>query len=579
MNQAYLRPEHPNPMMERERWVNLNGEWMFEIDRSESGIERGLVQSETLQGRITVPFCPESKLSGICEHDFMRAVWYKKKIVLTESEITNRRILLHIGAADFETHVWINGASAGFPHVGSSSPIDYDVTQLVKVGENLLTVLCLDDIHSPRQAGGKQCPSLNSYACYYTRTTGIWQTVWYESVPESHIKYVSFRPDAENASVSVSCELCGNGALTARVFYEGRLVGEASKKNRSVTADLEIPLSETHLWELGHGKLYDVELTFGEDAVKSYFGLRSIDLKDGKFFLNGKSVFQRLVLDQGYYPDGIWTAPDDAAFVRDIECAMSAGFNGGRLHQKVFEPRFLYHADRMGYMVWGEYPSWGIDTSDIANLSAFLPDWLACVKRDLSHPAVIGWCPLNETGNYGPQKKWQDNNFLRIIYEATRAFDPTRPCIDTSGNYHVVTDIYDVHDYEQDPAVLKARYDALVSEGTLFEAVHDGYRQHWEGQPVFLSEYGGIGFQLATDNAEKAWSYGNATRSPEEFYERYQGLTHAILDNPRIMGFCYTQLTDIEQEQNGLFTYESREPKFDTSVLKRINLHRAAVED
>jgi hypothetical protein len=230
-------------------------------------------------------------------------------------------------------------------------------------------------------------------------------------------------------------------------------------------------------------------------------------------------------------------------------------------------------------MVWGEYPSWGIDTSDIANLSAFLPDWLACVKRDLSHPAVIGWCPLNETGNYGPQKKWQDNNFLRIIYEATRAFDPTRPCIDTSGNYHVVTDIYDVHDYEQDPAVLKARYDALVSEGTLFEAVHDGYRQHWEGQPVFLSEYGGIGFQLATDNAEKAWSYGNATRSPEEFYERYQGLTHAILDNPRIMGFCYTQLTDIEQEQNGLFTYESREPKFDTSVLKRINLHRAAVED
>ncbi len=574
------RPEHPNPMMVRESFVNLNGEWMFEIDRGVSGEARGLVQSDTLSGKITVPFCPESKLSGVEDVDFMRCVWYKKKIVLDCESLEGRRILFHIGAADFKTQVWVNGALAGLPHVGSSSPIVYDVTALVREGENLVTVSCYDDTRDPAQAGGKQSIGYASAGCFYTRTTGIWQTVWYESVPVSYIKDLSFRPDAENASVLLSCELCGEGDLTARVYFDGRLVGEGHKKNARVTSDMEIKLSETHLWELGNGRLYDVEVTYGEDTVKSYFGLRSVELRDGKFYLNGKSVFQRLVLDQGFYPDGIWTAPDDASLVRDIECSLSVGFNGARLHQKVFEPRFLYHADRMGYMVWGEYPSWGIDHSDIANLSTFLPDWLSCVKRDRSHPSVIGWCPLNETWNVGPQNKWQDNNFLRILYEATKRFDPTRPCIDTSGNYHVLTDIYDVHDYDQNPESFREHYARLVSEGVLYERVRDDYRQHWEGQPVFMSEYGGIGFRLESNGEwKKAWSYGTATSSYEEFYERYKGLTDVLLDNPLMIGFCYTQLTDVEQEQNGLFTYEGREAKFDVERLRSINSRRAAIED
>ena len=580
MNRSCPRHEHPNPMMERENWVNLNGEWMFEIDRSVSGEARGLAASETLDGRIIVPFCPESKLSGIGDRDFMCSVWYKKKIVLREEELCGRRILLHIGAADFETRVWVNGSLVGLPHVGSSSPIDCDITAFARVGENIVTVSCYDDTRDPRQAGGKQCMEYASHGCYYTRTTGIWQTVWYESVPESYVKYVSFRPDVNNASVSISCELCGSGALEARVYYEGRLVGSAARKAASVTANLEVALSETHLWELGAGRLYDVELIFGEDRVKSYFGLRSVELKDGKFLLNGKCVFQRLVLDQGFYPDGLWTAPDDASLVRDIECSLSVGFNGARLHQKVFEPRFLYHADRLGYMVWGEYPSWGIDHSDIAHLSTFLPDWLACVKRDLSHPSIIGWCPFNETWDVGKQRKRQDDNFIRIVYETTKAFDPTRPCIDTSGNYHVVTDIYDVHDYEQDPAIFAPRYDALVTENVLFDRVNDrGVRQTWKGEPVFMSEYGGTAFRLGANDSKKAWGYGKATTTIEEFYERYRGLTHALLNNPKIMGFCYTQLTDIEQEQNGLFTYEGREPKFDPALLRAINVHRAAIED
>ena len=555
---------------------------MFEIDKCASGHERGFIERDTLNDKITLPFCPESELSGIGEKDFMLQVWYKRGLTFTEDELSGKRVIFHIGAADFETTVYVNGKQAGLPHIGGFVSFEYDITSLLNAGDNLITIRCYDDTRSPRQAGGKQSTRGYSYGCYYTRTTGIWQTVWYELVPESYIKYAKLTPDAKNSTVSISAELVGEGDLTATVYYEGRKVGEASKKNLSVTGDVEIALSETHLWEIGDGKLYDVVLKFGEDEVKSYFGLRHVEMKDGRFMLNGRSVFQRLILDQGFYPDGIWTAPTEEALIKDIECSMNAGFNGARLHQKVFEPLFLYHADRLGYLVWGEYGSWAIDHSDIGNLYAFLPDWLNSVRRDYSHPALIGWCPLNETWDFGPQGKRQDPNFLRIIYEETKRLDPTRPCIDTSGNYHVLTDIFDVHNYEQDVEKFKATYDTLVTEGKLTD--RHSSRQTWRGEPVFISEYGGTGFCVPGNDSKDfsrktAWSYGNATTTYDEFYARYRGLTHAILDNPKIFGFCYTQLTDVEQEVNGLYTYEGREPKFDMAIIREINTKKAAIED
>ncbi|MBQ9784122.1 MAG: beta-galactosidase [Clostridia bacterium] len=577
------RAEHPNPQWERKNWQNLNGEWMFEIDNSKSGEARGLQNAETLSGKITLPFCPESELSGVGNKDFMYCVWYKKVLTFTEQDLSGNRVLFHIGAADFDTKVWVGGKRVGLTHVGGSTPIDLDITAYLSVGENIVTVACYDDTRARRQPGGKQCMEYASHGCYYTRTTGIWQTVWYEIVPETYVKYAKMTPDLSNCSVSISVELSGTADLSAEVYYKGKKVGEAFKKNLSVTGQIEIALSEKHVWDVGDGQLYDVILRFGADEVKTYFGLRSIELKNGKFYLNGRPVFQRLILDQGFYPDGIWTAPTEEALLTDIKCSMSAGFNGARLHQKVFEPRFLYHCDREGYMVWGEYASWGIDHTDIANLSTFLPDWMAEIKRDYSHPAIIGWCPFNETWNWGPaQFAHQNDEFLRILYEQTKLADPTRPCIDTSGNFHVVTDIYDVHDYNQDPVTFKANYDKLVTDNELYDQVlrKNPCRQVWRGEPVFMSEYGGIGLQLPDNNGDrsKAWSYGRATHSLEEFYERYKGLTDALLDNPRMLGFCYTQLTDVEQEQNGLFTYEGRRPKFDLDVLYAINSRRAAIE-
>ena len=575
------RPEHPNPSWERKSFYNLNGEWQFEIDNARSGEDRELYNEKELSSKIMLPFCPESELSGIGNRDFMTAVWYKREVNFTESELFGNRIILHFGAADFETKLWVNGKRIGFSHVGGYGSFEYDITDSLKIGENDITVECIDDTRDPRQAGGKQSPKYNSYECYYTRTTGIWQTVWYESVPRNYIKYAKYLPDLENCSIIIDATLSGSGDFTAEAYYEGRLVGKASKADMSVTCQLEIKLSEKHVWELGCGRLYDLILKFGNDEVKSYFGLRHVALDGMKFKLNGKSVFQRLILDQGFYPDGIYTAPTDEALVHDIECSMSAGFNGARLHEKVFEPRFLYYADKLGYMVWGEYGNWGIDTSDISNLSVYLPDWLSVVRRDVNHPSVIGWCPFNETWDNGPQHSRQNDDFLRIIYEQTKLTDPTRPCIDTSGLFHVATDIYDIHDYEQDPKAFRNHFEGALEKGEITET-HSYGRQKWDGKlPLFVSEFGGTGFCMSSNDErrESAWSYGQSTLSYEEFYDRYRGLVHAILDNPAFMGFCYTQLTDVEQEQNGLFSYAGRKPKFDVKILKEINSKKAAIED
>ena len=577
------RPEHPSPQWERRSWKNLNGKWEFEIDRGGSGEHRELWRAERLSGEITVPFCPESRLSGVEDKDFMLSVWYRKVITLSDDELRGNRVILHFGGADFETRLWVNGKQVGLPHIGGGGSFEFDITGAIEAGDNVITVNCCDDTRSPRQAGGKQSMRYESHRCYYTRTTGIWQTVWYEIVPESYVRYARITPDAENATVALELELCGEGDVCCEVFYEGKSVGQASKKNCSVTAHLDIALSEKHLWELGHGRLYDIVLRFGKDEVKSYFGLRSVRMDGMRFLLNGKSVFQRLVLDQGFYPDGIWTAPTEEALVKDIQCGPDAGFNGARLHQKVFEPRYLYHADKMGYMIWGEYNSWGIDHSDIGNLYAFLPDWLSTVRRDFNHPSLIGWCPFNETWDYGEQHKFQDDRFLRIVYEQTKLADPTRPCIDTSGNYHVVTDIYDVHDYDQSPESFKAHYDQILETGELYER-WPARQKRKDGEPVFMSEYGGIGINLVNNDYETgrrktAWSYGKSCFSYEEFYARYKGLTDALLDNPLMMGFCYTQLTDVEQEKNGLFNYDDRSPKFDMAIISKINKRKAAIED
>ena len=566
------RKEHPKPQFERENWLNLNGEWLFCIDNGRSGEARKIyADSSAFDRKITVPFCMESELSGIGIKDFTYGVWYKKEVEIP-SEFCGKRTVLHIDAADYKTKVFINGNEAGV-HEGGYVSFCFDITSFINAGKNDIVIYCEDDTKNPMIPRGKQSEEYYSHGCDYTRTTGIWQTVWLEFTEKTFVESVKYYPDYLTGSVTVQAKLNGSANLEFSASFEGRDMGSALIENAAGTVSFALKLNEQHLWNVGDGKLYDAEITFGEDKVKSYFGLRNVWFDGYKFMLNGKSVFQRLVLDQGFYPDGIYTAPTDDALLRDIKLSKKFGFNGARLHQKVFEERFLYYCDIEGYLVWGEYPNWGIDHSDPEAVYHVLPEWIEEINRDFNHPAIIGWCPLNETWNYAGRKQFDP--YLSLIYRATKAIDSTRPCIDTSGNYHVETDIFDVHDYEQDSVKFAEHYKELPS-GNIDNFCND--RQTYEkGMPIFVSEYGGIRWSKEMGD-DSAWGYGNAPKTPQEYHERYKELTDALLDNPLMFGFCYTQLTDVEQEQNGCYFYD-RSEKFDTEFFFEVNTRKAAIED
>lgn len=589
------RPEYPRPQFERKEWLNLNGEWEFEQDPGMSGRERKLYEAERFSQTILVPFCPESDLSGVGNKDYMNCVWYRKTIAVP-ADWKGGRIFLNFGAVDYKAYVYVNGKEV-MNHKGGYASFGVDITDYLSKtgGENVIAVCAEDITRSGKQPKGKQSGTYYSRGCDYTRTTGIWQTVWIEHVPDAYITNIRVVPDPENGCVQVTAEVAGaakaqgtqccksaktaepaccgagDGMLRAEAYYEGKPAGCAKGSAASGIVSLNIALSEKHLWEPGAGRLYDLKLTYGEDEVNSYFGLRSVKLDGMKFLINGTSVFQRLVLDQGFYPDGIYTAPTDEALVQDIELSMAAGFNGARLHQKAFEPRFLYHCDRLGYLVWGEHANWGLDLSDYESLAIFLPEWVEIVNRDFNHPAIVGWCPFNETWDTDGRK--QRDEVLYNVYTVTKAIDPTRPCIDTSGNFHVKTDIFDVHDYDQNPETFKARYDRLMTEGVLEDRLDN--RQTYRGEASFVSEYGGIKWDA--DGGIESWGYGEGPKSMEEYLERYRLLTDALLDNDQFFGFCYTQLYDVEQEKNGLYTYH-RKPKFDMEIIRTINMRKAAIE-
>jgi len=569
------RKEYPRPQFVRKGWMNLNGEWQFEIDHGGSGRSRGMVEKEKYDSKIIVPFCPESKLSGVGYTDFMRAVWYKRTFTLPK-DAKGKRVFVNFGAVDYLAEVWVNGVSVG-THRGGYVGFRLEITHALKEGENTIVVCADDDLRSGHQPYGKQSPRYESFGCSYTRTTGIWQTVWLEWANETFLENVRLTPDAANASLLIEAEISGNTegvTLWAQAAFDGEYECEIETSANGNNAQMLMLIENVHLWNVGEGNLYDLTLSLRKDGkeidrLDSYFGLRSISFDGMKCLINGKPVFQRLILDQGFYPDGIYTASCDEELKNDILRSMAMGFNGARLHQKVFEPRFLYWADKLGYICWGEMASWGADPKDGWILPAFLDEWIQIIKRDYSVPSIVGWCPWNET--WGESGNGQHAETMRMTYRITKALDRTRPCIDTSGGIHVETDIYDTHDYEQNPEIYKERYapDAPI--------IYDQFkgRQHYKkGLPVFVSEYGGIGW----NPDGKGWGYGTGPKTEEEFIARYKGLTDALLDNPNHMGFCYTQLTDVEQEINGLYYYDRR-PKFDPEIIHAITSRKAAIEE
>lgn len=584
------RPEHPFPQMVRENWINLNGEWEFEIDSGISGKHRKFFERDSLDCKITVPFCPESDLSGIGNKDFMYCVWYRKEFTLPES-FKGKRVILHFGAVDYLSTVYINGKEAG-KHKGGYTSFAVDITDYITDGTNVIHLCAEDDVEKYNQPAGKQCYNYYSTGCYYTRTTGIWQTVWLEAVGTTYVKNFYTYADVANSSVMFRIKLGGGNytgkRVAAYVTYDGKEVGKAETVAYGENAYMTVALSDLHLWDIGKGNLYDVTFSVVDasdktlDCVNCYFGMRTTAFSEKGYELNGRIVFGRWVLDQGFYPDGIYTAPTDEALKNDILTSMELGFNGARLHEKVFEPRFLYWADKLGYLVWGEYPNWRCNITRLESIDCILPEWLESVDRDFSHPSVIGWCPLNETWDANGIR--QDNRIVADMYHATKNFDSTRPVIDTSGNFHAVSfEIFDIHDYEQDYKKLESYY-AKLDEGIMMDQIERNPtragRQPYHCEPVFLSEYGGIKWDMETlsDGIQSSWGYGEAPKTEEEFLERYKNLTETIMKNKKMCAMCYTQLYDVEQERNGLMTYD-RKFKFDPKFFYNINTQKAAIEE
>ena len=584
------RQEYPRPQLRRDDWINLNGEWSFTFDFGKSGYERGYPESTGFDRAILVPFAPESPLSGVGHTDFIEAEWYQRKFEIPE-RWQGLRVLLHFGGSDYRTDVFVNGEPAGV-HFGGSASFTIDVTRFVDVGGlNNLVVGIHDDVRYGQQPGGKQNPEyifINN-KCHYTRTTGIWQTVWLEAVHPLGIESLRIVPDIDREMLLITPTFLGagdaggtettrslsTGNRTLRITVTGETGAEVAAlceaTSSGITHHLAIP--SPRLWGPGAPYLYNltIEVLANQhvvDRVSSYAGMRKVHVEGNRVCLNNAPLYQRLVLDQGYYPDGIWTAPDDDALKRDIEISMEAGFNGARLHQKVFEERFHYWADRLGYLTWGESASWGLTVTDPLSHRNFLTEWAEIVKRDWNHPSIVTWTALNETRHVAADPV-QHRRFHIDLYELTRMLDPTRPAHDASGYIHGRTDIWTVHNYTQDPGDFEKEI-ALQSDGSPFRNYPE-WEPPYEGQPYLVDEFGGIKWipPGIEPYVNTSWGYGDAPICEEDFYDRLDGLVAALRRRTDICGWCYTQLTDVEQEQNGVYLAD-RTPKFDMERIKAV---------
>lgn len=566
------RPEYPRPQFERTDWVNLNGQWTFEMDFGASGEQRGWTNSKGLSKKITVPFCPESELSGIGYTDFIPCVWYQRNINIP-AEWNGKKILLHFGAADYETKVYVDGKMVG-EHKGAGSSFNFDITSYVKAGQQAnLVVRVYDNLRGGMQPGGKQCTALYSAGCSYTRVTGIWQTVWMEAVNEQALKNVFAIPDIDQQQLVVRPEFYNEGnnnTLTVEV-KDGKKTVAKRTSQASNQSTIVLPIKNAHLWSPEDPYLYDVKYTVknaqGEviDEVSSYMGMRKVHISGGYFYLNNKPYFQRLVLDQGYYPDGIWTAPSDEALRQDIEMSKAVGFNGARLHQKVFEERYYYWADKLGYLTWGEEASWVLNINNELAVRNFLTEWAEIVVRDRNHPSLVTWTPLNETWNATPGVYVR---FVNDLYDLTKAIDPTRPINDASGDSHVKTDIWSVHDYTREPDKLIANHTIKAGVEPYRNMKGKDFLSNYAGQPYMVDEFGGLPW-IPKEERANSWGYGANIDTVEEFYSILEKEIDALKACKHVVGFCYTQITDVEQEKNGIYYY-NRKPKFDTARVKAI---------
>ncbi|ABF46398.1 glycoside hydrolase family 2 multidomain protein [Deinococcus geothermalis DSM 11300] len=585
-----MHDEHyPRPQLRRAHWRDLGGRWAFAYD---DGARWQTPDEVHFDREIIVPFPPESAASGVGDPASHPVVWYGTRVELTEDERPRpgeRRLLLHFGAVDYRARVWVNGQLVA-EHEGGHTPFSADVTALAGGPELRIVVRAEDDPHDLAQPRGKQDWKEQPHSIWYRRTTGIWQPVWLESVSQTYLHELRWTPDLDREELRLQVRL--NGApphplqLRVRLSLRGRPLAQQTVALSGRQGSAVLPLNHTPLnperqdllWSPRHPNLIDAEVALLSedgavvDEVRSYAGMRSVEVQGGRFLLNGHPYYLRLVLAQNYWPESHLATPSPEALRREAELVKALGFNGVRIHQKIEDPRFLYWCDRLGLLVWGEAANAYRFTDE--SCERLTREWLEALRRDYSHPCIVAWVPLNESwGVPNLERDPAQRAFVKGLYHLTRALDPTRPVVANDGWQHVAGDILGIHDYALEGAVLRERYGTPEAIERTFAHVQPHFRNlltagHTRGEEaVMLTEFGGL--SIRPGEGERWWGYGTVG-TPEAFLEKYGDLVGAVLDCESLAGFCYTQLTDTEQETNGLLT-ASRQPKFDLAAARAIN--------
>jgi beta-galactosidase/beta-glucuronidase len=572
---------YPRPQLRRKQWLPLNGIWQFAID--EAALLRGPAEI-SWQRTIEVPFAPETRSSGVQETGFYRACWYRRTLAALEVP-AGERLILHFGAVDHRATVWIDGMLAT-EHEGGYTPFQVDITDFLRAGAtHELVVRAYDDPADLAKPRGKQDWQLEPHSIWYPRTTGIWQTVWLEVVPETRIHNVRWCANLERWELFLDAQVLCRGRTDLRISVKLRVGDElladdtyrviAGEVHRRIAfSDPGIDDSRNHLlWSPERPTLIEAEIGLwglrGEhiETVYSYTALRTIAIQGDRLVLNGRPIDLRLVLDQGYWPDGGQTGTDDE-LKRDVELAKSMGFNGVRKHQKIESPRYLYWADKLGLLVWEEMPSaYRFTPSSVERLTR---EWMDVLARDVSHPCIIAWVPFNESwGVPNLPDSGPERHYVQALYHLTKTFDPTRPVIGNDGWESVATDLIGIHDYDADVGRIGRRYQAEEVRLRLFHHERPGGRlltlEHGAKDlehPIILSEFGGIA--LVED---ATWGYSRVG-TPAELEQRYTALLDTVHRLDLLSGFCYTQFADTYQEANGLL-YANREPKFPLARMEK----------
>jgi beta-galactosidase/beta-glucuronidase len=578
--------DYPRPQFVRSNWRNLNGSWDFAFDDADIGEREEWFCKFPKEREILVPFTYETKNSKIEDESIHNVVWYHRSIPSNQKDLQENDMILHFEGCDYYTKVWVNGKLAG-EHKGGYSRFSFNITNLLKDGDNDITVRVFDSL-SMEQPRGKQRWEKDNYGCWYVQTTGIWKTVWTELVPKVHINRIKMTPAYREDSLDIEVDLLGK-IKDDDMLVEITVTFQETFINRvflSVTAshlNTRISIFNQHdsifgirYWTPENPNLYDITYKIirnqqSIDEVKSYFGMREIRIEGSNILLNDAPLYQRLILDQGYWKDSHLTPPGEEAIIEDIEKIQALGYNGVRKHQKTEDERFLYWCDLKGVLVWSEFPSTYCFTDSAAE--AILKEWMEIVQQNYNHPCIITWTPVNES--WGVDKIGTDarqQKFTEAIYYITKTFDPNRPVIVNDGWEHTISDIITLHDYEESGSRFLERYVNHSKEILSSNIAHNGYRNsfangyHYKGQPIIISEYGGIAF----NNDDSGWGYGNKVNTEEDFIKRFEDITVDIKKIPFVSGYCYTQVTDVQQEINGLLDID-RNYKISPEVISEIN--------